>query len=486
MAGIAGIFGPSAETPTVDLMLDAIAHRGSDTRRTHAAGTFAAGVGAGTISKQRGDGFAHDDDGVAIFLDGELFNGHPDEISDAEFLLELYRKHGRGFAAHADGVFACAIFDGKQVILARDPVGVRPIYWGFKSDGSFCFASEIKSLVGQCDQVSIVPAAATVASNDGLAEYPPKWPDAPAWNNYEQAVQAVRRTLTEAVQRRLDDGAVDACLLSGGLDSSIIASIAYSLGARLPLVTVGVENASDIHNARIMADYLDGKHYIRHYNADDVAAIVPRAVRALESFDEDCVSGAIANLFASEKATEFGNCILSGEGGDELFGGYHLLKDLPDEAGRAAMMRRLIAIAHNTALQRLDRAMFANGIHYRTPFLDGHVISLALQLPVRWKICRRESHWIEKYILREAFRDMLPVEIYRREKLRFSGGTGTDDLMEEIARRCGNIQQDELPDDLPDDFKLSSPREAWYLKLFEQNFPGPQMRRLVARWDPFK
>jgi len=224
------------------------------------------------------------------------------------------------------------------------------------------------------------------------------------------------------------------------------------------------------------------------YDAEQIKEIIPKAEWALESFDEDCVSGAISNLFASSTASKFTNCILSGEGGDELFGGYHLLKDLPTESQRLKMMERLIEIAYNTAVQRLDRSMMANSINYRTPFIDTDVMALALQIPVQWKIHDNGSgRLIEKWILREAFKNMLPEEIYLREKLRFSAGTGTDSLMDDIAK-------DEINDD---DFNetsrntvagyyLNSPKELWYYNIFKKKFPSASFEKLVGRWDPGK
>jgi asparagine synthase (glutamine-hydrolysing) len=351
-----------------------------------------------------------------------------------------------------------------------------------------CFASEVKALVGLAETVEDLPPASCYSSRSGLAGYLEKTPEATVPSGFDDAVKAVRQTLTAAVQRRLDDGAVGACLLSGGLDSSIIACVAKELGADIPLITVGMDGASDVENAKIVAEHLGMEHHTRLYDADEIAESVPRAVRTLESFDEDCVSGTISNLFASGKAREFTNCILSGEGGDELFGGYHLLKDLPTEAGRLKMMGRLIEVAYNTALQRLDRAMMGNGITYRTPFIDTDVIALALQLPVRWKIHDTgQGQWIEKYILREAFKDLLPDAIYRRVKLRFAAGTGTDDLMDQIARTA--VGEGEFTDQTartPGGYQLNSPKELWYYNLFKKEFPGPQFETLVGRWDPGK
>ena len=487
MAGIAGILGASAESDVLERMLETLAHRGGDELTFHAAGAFRGGVRAPRLSAARGTGYAADGE-TAVLIDGEIYNDRAAGASDAEVALALYTRYGRTFAAHLQGVFACAVRDGDDLLLARDSVGVRPLYHGTTTTGDVVFASELKALVGVSEDVTDLPPSTTWSAREGLAGYVPSYPPVTMGASFEDVTAQVRQALLTAVARRLDDGAVGACLLSGGLDSSIIAAAAKHLGADLPLITVGMDGAPDLANAKLMADFLRMEHHVLHYDVEQVRQAVPRAVWVLESFDEDCVSGAIANLFASSKAREFTQCILSGEGGDELFGGYHLLKDLPGEAERLAMMGRLIDIAYNTAVQRLDRAMMGNGITYRTPFIDTEVVALALQVPVRWKIHPAgDGRWIEKHILREAFRDLLPDAIYRREKLRFSAGTGTDDLMDGVAGDHGDVG--DFSDAMritPEGYTLNSPKERWYYNVFKTRFPASCFERLVGRWDPDK
>ncbi len=487
MAGVAGILGTGAGSATAERMLQAIEHRGPDSIRMHQTERFCGGVRTSDLSPHRGDGFAQHN-GITVLFDGDVYNVRGDGESDARVALELYARYGRTFPSHLEGVFACVVCDGQGVLLARDAVGVRPMYWGTTTDGDLSFASEAKALVGLVEDVAELPPATTYSSETGLAGYLPHYPPVRMDGALEDAAKTLRAVLTRAVARRFEDGAVGACLLSGGLDSSIIAAAARELGADIPLVTVGMEGAPDVDNARIMAKHLEMEHQVFLYDADQVFDLVPRAVWTLESFDEDCVSGAISNLFASSKAREFTNCILSGEGGDELFGGYHLLKDLPTEAERLEMMGRLIEIAYNTAVQRLDRAMMGNSINYRTPFIDADVIAFAMQIPVRWKIHDNgNGRLVEKYILREAFKDLLPEPIYRRAKLRFAAGTGTDNLMDQIARdRAGFGELEEALRTTAEGYALNSPKELWYYSLFKQKFPAPCFEKLVGRWDPGK
>ena len=487
MAGIAGITGSTQQTETVEAMLKTIEHRGPDTVKVHRTEHFHGGVRASSLSAPRGDGFAQDGV-VAVLFDGDIYNEREGEKSDAQVALELFKEYGRTFASHLEGVFALAIQDGDGVLLARDTVGVRPLYWGTTQAGNLCFASEAKALVGLADDVMELTPATTYCSKTGLAGYIPQYPCVSMGASFNDAVEKLRKTMMQAVARRLDDGTVGACLLSGGLDSSIIAAVVKELGADMPLITVGMEGAPDLANAKLMAEHLGMEHHVLLYDAEEIRKSVPRAIWMLESFDEDCVSGAISNLFASAKASEFTNCILSGEGGDELFGGYHLLKDLPNEAERLKMMDRLIAIAHNTAVQRLDRAMMGNSINYRTPFIDTEVIALALHIPVRWKLHDSgNGRLVEKHILREAFKDLLPEKIYRREKLRFSAGTGTDNLMDDVAGdQAGMGKFDEQTRTTAEGYTLNSPKELWYYRLFKERFPAACFERLVGRWDPGK
>ncbi|MGD8237190.1 MAG: asparagine synthase-related protein [Armatimonadota bacterium] len=486
MSGIAGVIGENASTASVSVMLEALRHRGPDGQWTGEVNECALGACTSDLGPEKGTGHARDDTTVLVF-DGEIYNERPEGTSDAQVALELYQQHGRLFAAHLHGAFACAVCDDGDLVLARDSVGIRPLYWGEDDEGSLHFASECKALARIVTTVQELSPATVFSLKAGVQSYLPVYPPVSMPGTVEEAKLELRRLLFGATERRLADGAVGGALLSGGLDSSIIAAIAHELKPDLKAFTVGIEGAADLENAACMADYLGIEHTVQLFGPQDIKQLVPTAVYALESFDEDCVSGAIANLVASELAFKETNCILSGEGGDELNGGYLLLKDLPNDEARRRTMDRLIDVAYNTALQRLDRAMMYNSINYRTPLLDTEVTAFCLQMPVGWKVHPNgDGRFVEKWLLREAFRDMLPEPIYRREKLRFSGGTGTDPAIESISDEI--IARKELTDetrDTPSGYHLNSPKELHYYRIFQQHFP-PCFESLVGRWDPDK
>jgi len=486
MAGIAGIFGNTIEKEIIEKMLNSIKHRGPDSTNIYQERNIAAGVVASNLSKDRGDGFAKEGN-IVVFLDGDIYNQRRQGKSDAEVVLNLYKKYGWNFPAYLEGAFACALSNKTKLILTRDTVGVRPLYWGKTEEGDLCFASEMKALAGIAVDVWELHPKTTYSSNIGIGEYIPRYPEIEIPSSSQEAAKKLREYLFRAVERRLEDGAVGGAFLSGGVDSSIIAAIANELKPGIPAFTVGIKGAPDLENAAIMAKYLGIEHHICNFEIEDIIELIPRAVKTLESFDEDCVSGSIANLIASSLASKTTDCMLTGEGGDELMGGYLLLKELPTDDERLKMMGRLIDIAYNTALQRLDRAMMGNSIHYRTPFIDSEVIAFSLQIPVQWKIhdCG-DGKLIEKWLLREAFKDMLPNEIYTREKLRFSGGAGTDNLMDKAAEDKIKYSEFEKSRYTPGGYYLNSPKELWYYKIFKENFPLLCFEKLVGRWDPNK
>jgi asparagine synthase (glutamine-hydrolysing) len=485
MGGIAGIQIINGNNQQkLEKMLEEISHRGPGKRSVDSEGKFFCGTVSGNLSEKQGTGYAKKGN-TAVFLDGEIYNSRQNGKTDAETVLDIFMEKGRNFASYLHGAFACAVIDGSRLILARDPVGIRPLYWGKTKNGEICFASEMKAFRGIAEEISELLPSRVYCSDSGISKFLPEYPEVKIPFDFKKSKLLLRSLIFEAVEKRLKDNAVKGCFLSGGLDSTIITAVMHELKPDLPAFTVGVEGASDVENAKIAAKYYGVEHHLHVYDKEEVLNIIPKAVIMLESFEEDCIIGAAANLIASRFASKKTSCMLSGEGGDELFGGYHLLKDLSSEDEQISMMDKLISISYNTALQRLDRSMFGNSIEYRTPFLDTEVISFALQTPVNWKIKTVNNEKTEKYILREAFKDMLPEEIYLRKKLRFSRGTGTETFLKNIPEHFS--EEIENGDSLETDsgYKLNSKTELVYYKLFKKHFPD-KFEKLVGRWDPNK
>lgn len=484
LSGIIGIVGPDAQEETARRMLEAIRHRGPESTHVQVGDGFVVGCCQQGLSTRVTPAHAGDERG-SLLLDGLVFNPRKDNRSDVDVLWDLYQQLGEGFVSAADGTFSLARVAPGTLQLARDHVGARSLFFATQGESTF-FATELKALKGLVDEPQELPAGHVLASDGQVSPFSPYEPVVPDFESPEQAQTVLRELLVQATADRLADGAVGGSGLSGGLDSSVIAAIAYKLGHRVPLFTIGLPGSEDLSNARLMSDHLGGRaqHYVLTVDAEQIEGLVKEAVWQLESYEEDCISGCIANLLTSKLAAEHTNCCLSGEGSDELFGGYHLLKTIHDLSARKAMMDKLVAIAYNTALRRLDRGWMAHSVQYRTPFLDSRVIAFSRKIPTEYKIHGVEQ--TEKWIVREACRDLLPDTIADRPKLRFAAGAGVDDIMDRIAAKHVTPAEFEATSRTSAGNELNSPKELWYYKIFRTLFPQEGFEKQVARWDPYK
>jgi asparagine synthase (glutamine-hydrolysing) len=241
-----------------------------------------------------------------------------------------------------------------------------------------------------------------------------------------------------------------------------------------------------LENAVLMAKFLGMEHHIYRITDSDIADFISEAVWYLESFDEDCISGLLSNYYVSKMARQYTNCVLVGEGADELFGGYRMVLKNPkvkSEEQRERLARKLLEISYNTALRRLDRAWMANGVIYQTPFLDSKVVAFSKKIPMAWKIYGEKQ--VEKYVLREAFKDMLPDKIANREKLRFSMGVGMDDVMDDVVSQQLDPNMLEERPRAAYGLPFASFKELYYYDEFLRMFP-PSYEKQTVRWDPFK
>lgn len=492
MAAIAGIVSVEGsklpKNPTqVEEMIESMRHRGPDFVIVRSLPEEKAILGAAAVNlSPHRTQCASLASSPYIVFDGELFNERPGGQTDLQLFEEYYLKHGKNCFKYLDGSYCCAVFDNDEAFIARDPVGAKPLFYGTEN-GKFFFSSEMKGLIGHIRfDIQELEPGHLYSTKEGLKAFDPFIPEIPEPENLEHAIGVLRELLIEAVKKRMVG--VEAVALSGGLDSSIIAAIAAPDNPKLRLFTSTVDGAEgpDLENAKLMADFLGLEHHIVRITDKDIAEFLPAAVWYLESFDEDCINGIAANYYVSRMVGEYGNTVLVGEGADELFGGYReVLKNpsVTSDAQTEELAIKLMDIAYNTALRRLDRAWMANGIVYYAPFLDSKVVNFSKKIPMKWKIYGDKE--TEKYVLREAFKDMLPQQIYERQKLRFSMGTGIDDVMDDIVSR---IVDPKLISDLPKSYygmPFASFKEIYYYDEFLRRFPSAYEKQTV-RWDPFK
>lgn len=493
MACIAGIISKRGKirfngARQMGKMLDLMRHRGPDNTIIRSLTDDRGALGANEINLSPERTYCTSlEDTPYILLDGHLFNDHEEGQADIELIRELYEKYERNCFSVLDGSFACAVVEkDDEVILARDHVGARPLFYG-TNDHIFYFSTEMKGLKDHVQfDIQELPPGHIFSTRKGMSTFEPFTPEVPEPEDLKDAARILRELLIEAVKRRMDD--VHAVSLSGGLDSSIVAAIAREFDPHLRLFTVTVKSAQgpDLENAKLMADFLGMEHHIYEITDEDIHDFIPKAVWYMESFDEDCISGVISNYYVSRIIKPYSNAVLVGEGADELFGGYRMVLKNPrvkSPEQRERLARKLVEIAYNTALRRLDRGWMANAVQYQTPYLDTRVVALSKKIPMEWKIYGERQ--TEKYVLREAFRDMLPERIVNREKLRFSMGTGMDDIMDGIVSRKIDPEEIKKRPKAAYGLPFASFKELYYYDEFLQQFP-PSYENQTIRWDPFK
>jgi asparagine synthase (glutamine-hydrolysing) len=495
MCGISGIWGNTRKVENVWGMMKRLSHRGPD-----ADGIFVCPEGSGVLGHRRlsimdprgGDQPIFNEDSTkAVIANGEIYNFPklmPDlskrhdfrTTNDSESILHLYEEHGTLAVDYLDGMFTFAIADGQDVMAARDPIGIKPLYYG-KKDGEFIFASELKALAPYCDEIDEFPPGTLYHSREGFRKYY-EIPDLlseelPA----QEYMRELRKTLEASVEKRLMSDVPVGAFLSGGLDSSLICAIARRHLQELHTFSVGIEGSRDLEAARIVSKHLDTIHHEYILTEKELRKRLPEIIYYLESFDRDLVRSAFPCFFTSMIAAENVKVILTGEGADELFAGYRYYKSISNDSLLHNELRRSVSALHNINLQRVDRMTMAHSIEGRVPFLDLEMIKLGQRIPARHKL--KGDPPVEKWILRKAFEDLLPKEIIWRDKEQFDEGSGSIDLLSEALKSV--ISEDEAVSYVRDrpDMGLRSSEECHYHRLFMDAFENPDpVLSNVARW----
>jgi len=446
---------------------------------------------------------------LALAVNGEIYNHRELERgltqgyafqtgSDCEVINALYREHGKEGVARLNGIFAFALWDASRgrFLIARDPMGVCPLYWGHDGDGRLWLASEMKALARHCEDVSAFPPGHVYDSLDGTLDafFDRPWRGYEATQGVEVAPERLRAGFEQAVHRQLMTDVPYGVLLSGGLDSSLVAACAARFARqrieeddraeawwpRLHSFAIGLEGSPDLAAAEVAAKALGTVHHGFTYRFEEGLDALPDVIRHIESYDVTTVRASTPMYLLARRIKAMGvKMVLSGEGADEIFGGYLYFHKAPDaRAFHEETVRKLDAL-HQFDCLRANKAMMAWGVEARVPFLDLEFLDLAMSMDAAHKMAGKGR--IEKAVLREAFAGVLPDEILWRQKEQFSDGVGYG-WIDGLKAQAAAYVSDAMMAQASLRFPVNPPqtKEAyWYRELFEREFPGDACARTV-------
>lgn len=418
--------------------------------------------------------------------------------SDCEVILALYRDKGIHFLEELNGIFAFALYDEEQdtFLIARDPIGVIPLYIGYDADGKVYCASELKALEGFCDRYEPFLPGHYYDSKEGKMTrwYTRDWMSYDAVKDNPASVEELREALEAAVRRQLMSDVPYGVLLSGGLDSSVISAVAKKYASRrvesngkqeawwpqLHSFAVGLKGAPDLAKAREVADHIGTVHHEINYTIQEGLDAVRDVIYFIETYDVTTVRASTPMYLLARVIKSMGiKMVLSGEGADEVFGGYLYFHKAPDaRAFHEETLRKLSKLYLYDCL-RANKSLAAWGVEGRVPFLDKEFLDVAMRLNPAAKMCPGKT--IEKKIVREAFQDMLPAGVAWRQKEQFSDGVGYS-WIDTLKAVTSQAVSDEQMAHAAERFPVNTPmnkEEYYYRSIFEEYFPSESAARSV-------
>ncbi len=523
MCGIAAILGISEPTPQLRqqalLMSKKIRHRGPDWSGIYTGGSaILTHERLSIVDPESGRQPLFSPDGKQVLaVNGEIYN-HQDlrrrfagryqfqTGSDCEVVLALYGSIAHDLShrqicrmlEELNGIFAFVLYDEArgEFLIARDPIGVIPLYIGYDSDGKVLVASELKALEGQCERYEpFLPGHYYWSRESGMRRYYQRdWMDYQAVKDNGASAADIRAGLTDAVRRQLMSDVPYGVLLSGGLDSSVISAIAcrYSemriedesrtkaYWPRLHSFAVGLKGAPDLAKARLVADHIGTVHHEINYTIEEGLDAIRDVIYYIETYDVTTVRASTPMYLLARVIKSMGiKMVLSGEGADEIFGGYLYFHKAPSaEAFHEETVRKLSKL-HQYDCLRANKSLSAWGVEGRVPFLDKEFLDIAMRTNPAAKMCQGKT--VEKRIVREAFADMLPQEVAWRQKEQFSDGVGYS-WIDTLKAVTSAAVSDEQMAHAAERFPVNPPRnkeEYYYRSIFAEHFPSESAARSV-------
>ncbi|MCF2576249.1 asparagine synthase B [Phocaeicola barnesiae] len=515
MCGIAAIFKIKEQTQELRKkaleMAKKIRHRGPDWSGIYCGGSaILVHERLSIVDPQSGGQPLYSPDKKQILaVNGEIYNHR--EIrerfkgryefqtgSDCEVILALYREKGTDFLEDLSGIFAFALYDEEKddFLIARDPIGVIPLYIGRDKEGKIYCASELKALEGFCDSYEpFLPGHCYIGSEGVMKrwytrdwmKYDESLPETVSSETYQQEVTAVHDALEDAVRRQLMSDVPYGVLLSGGLDSSVISAIAKQFAAKrietdgqkeawwpqLHSFAVGLEGSPDLAKAREVADFIGTVHHEIHYTIQEGLDAIRDVIYYIETYDVTTVRASTPMYLLARVIKSMGiKMVLSGEGADEVFGGYLYFHKAPDaRAFHEETVRKLSKLYLYDCL-RANKSLSAWGVEGRVPFLDKEFLDVAMRIHPASKMCPGKT--IEKKVVREAFTHLLPESVAWRQKEQFSDGVGYS-WIDTLKQITSEAVSDEQMAHAAERFPIHTPmnkEEYYYRSIFEEYFPS--------------
>ena len=445
---------------------------------------------------------------LVLAVNGEIYNHealreqfpeyHFQTHSDCEVILALYEKKGADFLDELNGIFAFALHDTKtnSYLIARDHMGIIPLYMGWDETGNFYVASELKSLERVCNKIEVFPPGHYFSSTDGQLKkwYQRDWSDFKNVENEDSSIPDLRAALEAAVHRQLMSDVPYGVLLSGGLDSSIVSAVAKKYAEfrieehdkekawwpRLHSFAVGLEGSPDLAAARKVAEHIDTVHHEILFTIQEGLDALQDVIYHLETYDVTTVRASTPMYLLARAIKAMGiKMVLSGEGADEIFGGYLYFHKAPSaEAFHEETVRKLGKL-HLYDCLRANKSLAAWGIEGRVPFLDKEFMDVAMRLNPEDKMINGER--MEKWILRKAFEDYLPESVAWRQKEQFSDGVGyswIDSLKALVEKEVSDQKMAKAKFKFPINTPQSK-EEYYYRSIFAEHFPSDSAAKCV-------
>ena len=515
MCGIVAIFNIKEQTPELRqkalMMSKKIRHRGPDWSGIYCGkSAILCHERLSIVDPESGKQplFAPDHKEV-LAVNGEIYNHREIRAkyagkydfqtgSDCEVVLALYRERGCNFLEELSGIFAFALYDEEKddFLIARDPIGVIPLYIGKDKDGLVYCASELKALEGFCDEYQPFPPGHYYRGSEGKLKrwYTRDWEQFDAVKDNDARVEDVRSALEDAVKRQLMSDVPYGVLLSGGLDSSVISAVARKYAPRrvetdgkqdawwprLHSFAVGLKGAPDLAKAREVADFIGTVHHEINYTIQEGLDAIRDVIYFIETYDVTTVRASTPMYLLARVIKSMGiKMVLSGEGADEVFGGYLYFHKAPTPQAFHEETVRKLSKLHLYDCLRANKSLSAWGVEGRVPFLDKEFLDVAMRLNPSAKMCPGST--IEKRIVREAFADMLPESVAWRQKEQFSDGVGyswIDTLKEITAAAVTDEQMEKAAERFPINPPMNK-EEYYYRSIFEEYFPSESAARSV-------